>query len=138
MNHNSTSFRWLLLASLTLMTSLCTEANPKGTKNVLLGTSPRKGSTGKSYRQATGEAILQNGQVTGVRITNRGHYSTDTKVGVVFSGGGGSGASGKAELRLNSVGMEPATLFWLEVKGVQITNPGSGYTSPPTVTFVVQ
>ena len=106
------------------------------------GDAPRPGTPKQSkravYRNAAGEATIANGQVTGVTINNRGHYSTDTKLGVVFSGGGGSGATGTVDLRLNGVGMEPASIVWVEVKGVRINNPGTGYTSPPTVTFVVQ
>ena len=138
MKRSSLPIRWGLLTSLVLMTTVFTEAQQKGLKPPPQSPSPRKGSAGRTYRQATGEATIQNGQVTGVKVTNRGHYSTDTKLRVEFSGGGGSGASGTVDLRLNAVGMEPATIYWLEVKRVQITSPGSGYTSPPTVTFVVQ
>jgi len=61
----------------------------------------------------------------------------DLTLDVVFSGGGGSGAAGTVGLHLNSVGVDP-TLYWYVVKSVRITKPGSGYTSPPTVTFVVK
>lgn len=45
--------------------------------------------------------------------------------------------AGTVDLSLHSVGVDP-TLYWYAVKSVRITNPGSGYTSPPTVTFVVK
>lgn len=63
---------------------------------------------------ATASAVL-SGSVTGVYLT--AGYTTPT---VSFTGGGGSGAAGTVS------GV---------VTGVSISNPGSGYTAPPTVTF---
>ena len=90
-----------------------------------------------SINTASGHATIEKGGVTGVRITNRGHYPPTAKLRVVFSGGGGSGAVGAVETRsiISSVGKYAS---WQEVTGVRISNPGSGYTSPPVVAFVFQ
>ncbi len=59
-------------------------------------------------------------------------YSSLTPPAVTFNGGGGTGATGTpiftTELDLNNV---PIT----RISGVSITNPGTGYTSSPTVTI---
>jgi hypothetical protein len=90
-----------------------------------------------SIDTASGHATIEKGGVTGVRILTRGHYPLNAKLDVVFSGGGGSGASGTVETRttIPSFGKYAS---WQEVTGVRITNPGSGYTSAPVVTFVLQ
>lgn len=110
------------------------------------------GSSNKasSRTQATGVATIADGQVTGVRVTNQGTYSgtkfhwsggisvIDVKIDVSFLGGGGSGASGSVELGSYQYDVNGTYATGWFVKGVQITNPGSGYTSPPTVTFVAK
>ncbi|MFM7819167.1 MAG: hypothetical protein ACKPGI_19650, partial [Verrucomicrobiota bacterium] len=120
------------------------QGNPPG------GTKQKPTVKASNDTPATGVASIANGQVTGVTITKAGYYPRtecsfwsgcgpgDLTLDVVFSGGGGSGAAGTVDLRLYSVGMEPGTIYWYAVKSVQITKPGSGYTSPPTVTFVVK
>ena len=154
MASTSRSLRWLLLGAGLVITPLFTEAQKGGPVNFPQLAAPMKSSAGRSrsgpligdgrksnetvYQKASGQATIANGQVIGVKITNRGYYSTDTQLGVVFSGGGGSGATGTVEVQRRYRGAEPSTIFWLEVNHIHITNPGSGYTNPPTVTFVVQ
>lgn len=61
-------------------------------------------------------------KVTGVEVVNGGSgYTSAPKV--EFEGGGGTGATGVAELSYD------------RVNTVRITNGGSGYTSAPTVKF---
>ncbi len=62
--------------------------------------------------------------VSAVTITNGGSGYTSAPA-VSFSGGGGSGAAGTAQIDPNK----------REVTSVTITNRGSGYTSAPTVSF---
>jgi hypothetical protein len=146
---NATSFRWLLLASLALMTTLCTEAQQtrpivnlfvdKGRLSVgaPLTSRLKRPPVVNSIDTTLGQATIENGQVTGVRITNRGRYPLNAKLGVVFSGGGGSGAVGVVETR-TTVSLLDGRSSWQEITGVRISNPGSGYTSPPVVAFVFQ
>jgi len=151
-NSNATSFRWLLLASLTILTTLCSEAQQTRPIVNLFHPSHRNGQpavdlpiigrwkripTINSINAASGQATIENGQVTGVRITTRGHYPLNARLGVVFSGGGGSGAVGTVETR-TTVSLLDGRSYWQEITGVRITNPGSGYTSAPVVTFVFQ
>lgn len=64
-------------------------------------------------------------QVTGLVITAVGsHFIPSVGGTLLFSGGGGTGATGT--YTTNSTG---------NLKNVTLTNPGSGYTSSPTVTF---
>ncbi len=149
MKSNATSFRWLLLASLTILTTLCSEAQQtrpivnlfveKGRPFVgapLISRLKRPPAV-NSIDTALGQATIENGQVTGVRIITRGYYPLNARLGVVFSGGGGSGAVGTVETR-PTVSLMNGRSYWQEVTGVRITNPGSGYTSAPVVTFVLQ
>jgi hypothetical protein len=56
---------------------------------------------------------------------------------VTFSGGGGSGAAGTANL-LTTYTTDPdtgATITHVSVSGITLTNAGSGYTSAPTITL---
>lgn len=81
-------------------------------------------SGGGSDSQAVGSPVVttNSGGVSGVIITAGGSsYSVNTTV--TFSGGGGSGAAG-IPLATNGV-----------ITGVQVTNPGHGYTSAPSVTI---
>lgn len=72
---------------------------------------------------AKGTASLSAGStVSGIAITNGGGAYTSAPT-VVFSGGGGSGATAIPVMLAGSV------------VGATITSPGSGYTSPPTVSF---
>lgn len=54
---------------------------------------------------------------------------------VTFSGGGGTGATGTAVITTSSVTTAGVTTTITAVSGINITNPGSGYTSAPTVTL---
>lgn len=87
---------------------------------------------------ASGVATIANGRVTGVRVTAEGDFRTEVRLEAVFSGGGGSGAAGSVEVGRRTMDYNGRLVVSWFVKGVQITNPGSGYTSPPTVTFVVK
>ncbi len=87
---------------------------------------------------ATGVATIANGRVTAVRVTAEGDFRTEVRLEAVFSGGGGSGAAGSVEVGRRTMDYNGRLVVSWFVKGVQITNPGSGYTSPPTVTFVVK
>jgi autotransporter-associated beta strand protein len=70
--------------------------------------------------KATATAAVSGGKVTSVTMVSRGTgYAVAPKV--VFSGGGGTGASGTA------------TISGGEVTGITLTNQGSGYTSQPQV-----
>jgi hypothetical protein len=65
--------------------------------------------------------------ILGISVTNGGSgYSKENPPQVVLSGGGGQGAEAIA-----FVGDDGS------ITGVGTVNPGSGYTSPPTVSFVV-
>ena len=148
-NSNVTSFRWLLLASLALMTTLCTEAQQtRPIVNLfhhkdrpvvgipLIGSLKQKRLI-DSISTASGQATIENGRVTGIKITESGHYPLTGKLRVVFSGGGGSGASVTVETGI-TLHSSDAHAYGQEVTGFRITNPGSGYTSAPVVTFVFQ
>ncbi|MEY4941087.1 MAG: hypothetical protein RIQ93_2822, partial [Verrucomicrobiota bacterium] len=89
--------------------------------------------TGRSQQQpvmtvsVTNVAVLSGGTpaagVAFIDITNVGaYYSAPPTVG--FVGGGGSGATATAYINLAGT-----------VSNVIINNPGSGYTSPPSITF---
>jgi hypothetical protein len=86
---------------------------------------------------ALGQATIENGRVTSVKITNGGHYPLNAKLGVIFLGGGGSGAVGTVEIR-TTASLVDRRSYWQEITGVRITHPGSGYTSAPVMTFVLQ
>ena len=153
----SKSLQWLLLGTCVGITSVNTEAaqrrgplgnaysgsvNPVkatvgGGLNASHGGGPKQ-SNASVEEPAAGQATIANGQVIAVNITRRGRYSPRAKLSVIFSGGGGSGATGTVELRENGYQIGNGYRIWMEVKRVEITNPGTGYTSPPTVTFVVQ
>ena len=80
----------------------------------------------QEYTTATGTASIVDGVVTGVRIDSGGNgYRPYYDVTVSFTGGGGTGAEGTANLEMTSG----------YVIAVEVTDPGSGYTSAPTVTF---
>jgi len=69
----------------------------------------------------TGPATL--GTVTGITITNKGFLNTNGG-SVEISGGGGTGAAATASFDIFG-----------QLQSVTVTNPGSGYTTAPTVRF---
>jgi hypothetical protein len=71
-------------------------------------------------RIATGTAVLANGFVVGVTVTDAGYGYTNTPL-VQFIGGGGSGAGAYAVV-INGL-----------VTSIVVTNAGSGYTNAPQV-----
>ena len=79
---------------------------------------------GSGGTQATVTVAVQSGSIYTYTMGNRGSgYSLTSPPAVTFSGGGGSGAAARPDVAQR------------RVTGVTITNPGSGYTSAPTVTF---
>ncbi len=79
---------------------------------------------GSGGTQATVTILIQNGRVFAYDMGDRGSgYSVTSPPAITFSGGGGSGAAARVEVA------------YRKVTGVTIANPGSGYTSAPTVTF---
>lgn len=66
--------------------------------------------------------------LTSIYLSDPGNYGNSTAPSVVFSGGGGSGAAATAVMVLSGAGV------WV-VQSVNITNPGSNYTSAPSITF---
>lgn len=76
--------------------------------------------------QAT--ATIQDGMVAGISLQAEGIGYTKAPL-VVLHGGGGSGATAVAELSADEAVRQ-------RVVSVTLTSPGSGYTSPPAVSFV--
>lgn len=64
--------------------------------------------------------------------TGNGYTSTPT---VSLSGGGGTGATATATVTTSYVTTGGTTTTIRAVSGITVTNPGSGYTSAPTVTL---
>ena len=82
-----------------------------------------------AHTTARFEVHVTGGAVTGITILDPGHgYFTTSGWNGRFVGGGGSGASTPACCGSN---------FRIRryVTGVEITNPGSGYVAPPTITI---
>ena len=71
--------------------------------------------------------------ITNVILNNSGCYTSSTPPTIGFSGGGGSGASASATMYQITTGTSCAGGYG--VASVTMTNPGSGYTSQPTVTW---
>jgi Tfp pilus assembly protein PilX len=65
-------------------------------------------------------------------ITSMGSGYTSAPT-VTFSGGGGTGAAGTATITTSYVTYNGVTTAITGVSGITITNPGSGYTSAPSV-----
>ncbi len=72
-------------------------------------------------RQATATSQIINGFVVGVTITDGGFGYTNSPA-VVFSGGGGTGATATSAIDTNG-----------SVTSITVLNPGHGYTTAPTV-----
>ena len=87
-------------------------------------------SNGNGYGAAA-SAVFNNAEVVSVAISAIGTgYTTDPTV--VFTGGGGTGASGIAVRSSTSV---TAVTLWHTVTGVDIVYNGEGYTGTPSITF---
>jgi len=69
---------------------------------------------------ATATAVVQNGKVTSITVTNPGSGYTSVP-NVIIDGGGGSGATAKATVSNGSVSK------------IDVTNSGAGYSSVPNV-----
>ena len=75
-------------------------------------------------------------QVLGVQVTAKGqYYDVLNPPTVRFDGGGGTGAAGRAIMYDNDSENEQGYVIGGQVVGVEITDPGTGYTSAPTVVF---
>lgn len=97
-----------------------------GGSNYTAGTTVSFPAPGTAGIQATGTAIIKNGVIVGVNITNPGSgygRSPSQIYGAVTFTDGGGGAGATARYAANN-GV---------VYGAEVTNPGSGYTSVPTV-----
>lgn len=77
------------------------------------------------FGTCTAKANVSKGEVTEIAVTDALYYITPPKV--MISGGGGTGASAITILGANTTGA---------ITDIIITNPGSGYTSAPTVTLI--
>jgi hypothetical protein len=91
-------------------------------------------AAGSSGSGAAGHVTMTGFPVDGLIVTDPGQWTgtpaDGTHPSLVFSGGGGSGASGIGVIVLNSV-------FQNTVGSANLITGGSGYTSPPTATFAV-
>ena len=76
---------------------------------------------------ATATAVLSNGTVPSVTVTNKGHSYLNTAPTISFTGGGGTGATATATIG------SPNTLNAGKVTAINMNSFGSGYTSAPTV-----
>lgn len=86
-------------------------------------TAPTVQIVGANTTQATATCTI-SGPVSSFTVTAGGSgYGTSSSTAVIFSGGGGSGATATAIITAGAL------------TGITLTNPGSGYSSPPTVTI---
>lgn len=88
---------------------------------------------------STGSAItsIVNGGVRFVTITNRGSgYKTPPTVAFSSAPFGGSTATGIATMIGGIVDLCESNETLLRVQGVELTNPGFGYTVPPKISFI--
>ena len=91
---------------------------------VTFGTSPGSG--------AAGHVTMTGAQVAGIGLVNGGSFTSPAlgNHALTFSGGGGTGAAGFANVAF----VGPTARF---ATSVTLTSPGSGYTSPPSVTIAL-
>lgn len=76
------------------------------------------------------------GQIQSVQLNSRGqYYDVLNPPTVVFEGGGGHGATARVVLYDNDAENAQGFVIGGQIVGLEITNPGSGYTSAPTVVF---
>jgi CubicO group peptidase (beta-lactamase class C family) len=100
-------------------------AGPLGMQSTYLEVPPSAaGRASAGYDRALATATVSNGEVSSISVFNPGGpYTTAPNVQIV--GGGGSGATATAVLD-SSTGT---------VEAITVSNGGSGYVAPPTVTF---
>ena len=85
---------------------------------------------------ATATATIVNGGVRSIQVTNRGEgYSSAPTVAISSAFAGGLTASGIATMISGIISCD-GSKDGLKVQGVQIINPGYGYTVAPGVAFV--
>jgi len=89
---------------------------------------------------ATATAAVSGGVVTSITVNNGGLYSPLTTPVITISGGGGSGAAAYAVTTANASGYKTITSIDVggAVNSVTISSAGTGYTSPPNITFTSQ
>ena len=86
---------------------------------------------------ASASTVIVNGGVRFVTITNRGDgYKTAPTVAFSTAPFGGVTAAGIATMIGGIVDLCEPDETLLRVQGVQLTNPGAGYTVAPTVSFI--
>lgn len=79
---------------------------------------------------------LVNGAVSSIVVTNRGDkYTSSPKVAISSAPAGGYPAVGIASMIGGLIACD-GSKDTLKVQGVQIINPGYGYTTPPSVSFI--
>ena len=85
---------------------------------------------------ATATATISGGAVSSIAVTNGGFYINSTGPSITISGGGGSGASARCVMtKLNGYYYVSSIVVGSPVNSITISNAGSGYTSPPALTF---
>ena len=92
---------------------------------VAFGTSPGSG--------ATAHVTMTGAPLSGISLANPGTWNAPPNAGpnaLTFAGGGGTGAAGFVTV----ANAGPTARF---ATSVTLTSPGSGYTSPPSVTIAV-
>ena len=86
---------------------------------------------------ASAIAGIVNGGVRFISVTNRGSgYKTVPSVALSSAPLGGITATGIATMLDGIVDLCESDASLLRVQGVTVTNPGSGYTTPPMVNFI--
>ena len=88
-----------------------------------------------SNANATATATVSGGVVTSINITNAGLY-LETVPTITLSGGGGSGAFAKCVMTKSGNTYSVSSIVIAgPINSITINNAGSGYTSPPTISF---
>jgi len=92
-----------------------------------------------SANTATATAVVSNGVVSSITVTNAGLYVGNPPLpSITISGGGGSGASARcimSQIGSSNTYTVSSIVIGSPVNSVTISNAGSGYTSPPAITF---
>jgi len=79
--------------------------------------------------RATARATVEEGRIT-ANVPVEGGDGYAVQPGITIDGGGGTGARANAV-----VDFDPASPTYKKIIGIEIIDPGSGYTSSPTVTI---